>query len=172
MAIAYLGLGSNEGDRLAMLQAATDGLAAVAGVRPRRSSRVYETQPVGGPPQGDYLNAVLEIETDLEPHELLRACHDVEASLGRRRSVRWGPRPIDIDVLAFDDRRIDDPDLVVPHPRMHERGFVLAPLLELNADPVLPGGRRVGSLRLGGGTLAGVRVVAPPLVVGGRAPMR
>jgi 2-amino-4-hydroxy-6-hydroxymethyldihydropteridine diphosphokinase len=152
------------------LQAATNRLSAVAGIRARRSSRVYETEPVGGPAQADYLNAVLEIDTDLDPHELLRACNDVEASLGRVRSVRWGPRPIDIDVLSYDDRHVEDRDLVVPHPRMHERGFVLAPLLELCADPVLPGGRRVGALRLPAGALSGVRVVAPPLLVGAPQP--
>jgi 2-amino-4-hydroxy-6-hydroxymethyldihydropteridine diphosphokinase len=165
MAAAYLGLGSNQGDRLRLLQAAADRLDASTGVRVVRSSRVYETRPVGGPAQPDFLNAVIEVATELEPVELLHACQRVEAALGRTREVRWGPRTIDIDVLGFDERRIDEPELVVPHPRMHQRAFVLAPLLELDADPPLPGGRAIRSLRLPPGELAGVRVVAPPLSV-------
>jgi 2-amino-4-hydroxy-6-hydroxymethyldihydropteridine diphosphokinase len=143
-----LGLGSNLGDRLANLQAAVDGLAAVPGIRVRQCSRVYETEPVGGPDQPDFLNAVVEVETGMEPAELLRECLAVEASLGRVRQERWGPRVIDIDILTCGRREIDEPGLQVPHPRLHERMFVLAPLLELDADPLLPGGRRVSSLRL------------------------
>lgn len=165
MATAYLGLGANLGDRLANLQRAVDLLGEVPGLAVARSSRVYETEPVGGPEQPDYLNAVVEVRTDLAPHALLEACLGVEARMGRIRSERWGPRPIDVDVLTYDDRTIDDPDLVVPHPRMHERGFVLIPLAELTADPTLPGGRRLASLRLGPGVVLGVRAFAPPLRV-------
>jgi 2-amino-4-hydroxy-6-hydroxymethyldihydropteridine diphosphokinase len=160
---AYLGLGSNLGDRMANLRRAVT-LLNREGVRAVRSSRVYETDPVG-PPQPEYLNAVIEAETALAPHDLLRACLAVEQTMGRVRAERWGPRVIDVDVLIYDDERIDEPDLIVPHPRMHERAFVLAPLLELTADPMLPGGRRVASLRLGAGSLSAVRPVAPPLVV-------
>jgi 2-amino-4-hydroxy-6-hydroxymethyldihydropteridine diphosphokinase len=159
---AFLGLGSNLGDRLANLQSAVDLLDSTRGIRAIRTSRVYETDPVG-PPQPDYLNAVLEVATDLAARDLLEACLDVERRLGRVRSERWGPRTIDIDVLAFGEESVDEPGLTVPHPRMHERGFVLAPLLELDADPPLPGGRRIATLRLGPGTLAGVRLFAPPL---------
>ena len=83
--------------------------------------------------------------------------------MGRERLERWGPRSIDLDVLIFDEREVDEPDLQIPHPRMHERGFVLIPLLELDADPPLPGGRHVSDLRLGANVLAGVRLHAPPL---------
>lgn len=160
----YLGLGSNLGDRLATLQAAVDHLAARAGIDVDASSRVYETAPVGGPEQPDYLNAVLGIRTTLSPRELLSACQRVEEDLGRVRDVRWGPRTIDVDVLTFDDQTIDEPDLQVPHPRMHERAFVLLPLLELDGDPPLPGGRRIDLLRLPGDVL-GVRPAQPPLAV-------
>ena len=85
--------------------------------------------------------------------------------MGRVRSVHWGPRPIDIDVLTFGEGSVEEPDLVVPHPRMHERGFVLVPLGELSADPPLPGGRRLASLRLGPDAVFGVRPFAPPLRV-------
>src|SRR5205807_4971849 len=133
---AFLGLGSNLGDRLANLTAAARQLDARPGIDVLRSSRVYETDPVGGPPQPDYLNVVIEIDTALEPHELLTDCLAVEAELGRERSERWGPRAIDVDVLTYDDVELDAPDLTIPHPRMHERGFVLIPLLELVADPL------------------------------------
>lgn len=166
MVTAYLGLGANLGDRLANLQRAVDLLTELPGVAVTRSSRVYETDPVGGPDQPEYLNAVVEIRTDLPPHALLGACLGVEARIGRVRSERWGPRPIDVDLLTYADRTIDDPDLVVPHPRMHERGFVLVPLAELTADPMLPGGRRLASVRLGPGVVHGVRPFAPPLRVG------
>jgi 2-amino-4-hydroxy-6-hydroxymethyldihydropteridine diphosphokinase len=161
---AYLGLGSNLGDRLANLQRAVDLLADRTGVELLRSSRVYETEPVG-PPQPDYLNAVVEVRTELEPRELLDACLGVEAELGRVRDERWGPRTIDVDILVYDEREIDEPDLVVPHPRMHERGFVLVPLRELEPDPMLPGGRSVESLRLRPDAIVGVHLHAPPLRV-------
>lgn len=162
---AYLGLGSNLGDRLANLQSAVELLAAQPGVKVVRSSRVYETDPVGGPPQTDYLNAVVEVETGLSPRELLDACMEVERLLGRIRNERWGPRIIDVDVLTYGEEEIDEPGLMVPHPRMHERGFVLVPLTELAADPSLPGGRRLSTLRLGPEAVLGVRPFAPPLEV-------
>ncbi len=164
---AYLGLGSNLGDRLANLARAARLLAGQPGVRVVRSSRVYETEPVGGPAQPDYLNAVLEAETALRPRELLAACLGVEEAMGRVRGERWGPRVIDVDLLTYDDLEVDEPDLVLPHPRMHERGFVLIPLAELDADPPLPGGRRLSTLRLGPGMVLGVRPSAPPLEIGG-----
>lgn len=163
MTKSYLGLGSNLGDRLTNLQRAVD-LFAAAGIRVRRSSRVYETDPVG-PPQPDFLNAVVEVETDLSPRELLRTCLGIEVQLGRVRDERWGPRTIDIDLLTYGRERIEEPDLVVPHPRMHERGFVLVPLGELDPDPPLPGGRTVAGLRLRPGAVLGVRPFAPPLRV-------
>jgi 2-amino-4-hydroxy-6-hydroxymethyldihydropteridine diphosphokinase len=130
-----------------------------------RSSRVYETEPVGGPPQPEYLNAVVEVETELSARALLAACGAVEDELGRVRAERWGPRTIDVDVLTFGEDEIDEPGLTVPHPRMHERAFVLVPLLELDADPPLPGGRRPGDMRLQPGAVLGVHPFAPPLEV-------
>ena len=160
---AFLGLGSNLGDRLEHLRRAVE-LLRERGAKVLRSSRVYETAPVGGPPQPDYLNAVIEVETDVSARDLLDACLAVEHELGRERAERWGPRTIDIDILTFGDEHIDEPDLHVPHPRMHERGFVLVPLLELEADPPLPGDRRIATLRLGATALGEVRPFAPPLV--------
>jgi 2-amino-4-hydroxy-6-hydroxymethyldihydropteridine diphosphokinase len=161
---AYLALGSNLGDRLANLQAAVRALGAEPRIRVVRSSRVYETDPVG-PPQPDYLNAVIEVRTRLEPRRLLEAALAVERELGRVRDERWGPRTIDVDVLTFDAVVLDGPALTIPHPRMHERGFVLIPLLELEPDPQLPGGRRIGEVRTAGGILSGVRLAAPALSV-------
>jgi 2-amino-4-hydroxy-6-hydroxymethyldihydropteridine diphosphokinase len=166
-ATAYLGLGSNLGDRLAKLASAVEALAAQAGIRVARSSRVYETDPLGGPTQPEFLNAVVEVETDLAPRELLEACGRVETELGRVRDERWGPRTIDVDLLTYGEETIDEPDLVVPHPRMHERAFVLVPLAELDADPPLPGGRRLATLRVGPTAVLGVRPFAPPLGIPG-----
>jgi 2-amino-4-hydroxy-6-hydroxymethyldihydropteridine diphosphokinase len=163
--LAHLGLGSNLGDRLAHLQRAVDLLGAREDIHLVASSRVYATDPVGGPPQDEFLNAVVAIDTSLEPYDLLGVCRDIEDTLGRERLERWGPRTIDLDILTFGDREIDEPDLQVPHPRMHERGFVLVPLLELVADPKLAGGRRVAQLRTGAGVLAAVRLFAPPLAL-------
>lgn len=159
---AYLALGSNLGDRLGTLQRAVDLLGEREGIEVLRSSRVYETEPVG-PPQPAYLNAVLEIATDLEPRGLLEASLEIEAALGRERSEPWGPRTLDVDVLMYDELEVREPDLQIPHPRMHERGFVLVPLGELTADPMLPGGRRLKTLRLAPGAVLGVRAFAPPL---------
>jgi 2-amino-4-hydroxy-6-hydroxymethyldihydropteridine diphosphokinase len=163
-ASAYLALGSNLGDRLEHLREAVRRLDAEPAVEVVRSSRVYETEPVG-PPQPAYLNAVLEVRASGTARELLEACRRVEDALGRVRAERWGPRTIDVDVLTFDEQTIDEPDLVVPHPRMHERGFVLVPLGELEADPMLPGGRHLATLRLAPDVVMGVRAFAPPLPV-------
>jgi 2-amino-4-hydroxy-6-hydroxymethyldihydropteridine diphosphokinase len=162
---AYLGLGANIGNRLENLQRAVDLLEKQPGLTVVRSSRVYETDPIGGPPQPPFLNAVLEIATELSPRELLSACGGIENALGRVRVVRWGPRPIDIDILTYDEMTIDETDLQVPHPRMFERGFVLAPLAELTEDPPLPGGRHLAEVRLEPGVVEGVRPFAPPLAL-------
>ncbi len=128
---AYLGIGSNLGDRAAHLQGAVDALGRVDGVRIVGVSRVYETSPVGGPPQPDYLNAVVAVDTELTARALLGVAHEVEAAAERVRTVRWGPRTLDVDVLLVGDERVDEPDLVVPHPRMAERAFVIVPLADL-----------------------------------------
>ena len=133
---AYLGLGSNLGDRLAHLQAAIDGLAKTRDVGVVAVSRVYETAPVGGPAQDDYLNAVVAVDTTLPPRELLALAQHLEADEQRVRAERWGPRTLDVDVLLVGDERIDEPDLVVPHPRMRERAFVLVPLADVAPELV------------------------------------
>ena len=132
MTLAYLGIGSNLGDRLAYLQLAVDHLASGPGVRVTAVSPVYETDPVGGPVQDDFLNAVVEVETDLAPPALLARCAAAEAAAARVRSIRWGPRTLDVDVLWIDGYTSADPVLTVPHPRMAERAFVLAPLHDLH----------------------------------------
>jgi len=160
---AYLGLGSNLGDRLVTLQRAVDLLGATSGVELVACSRVWETDPVGGPPQPNFLNVVLRIETSMAPAELLAACNHVEAALDRVRDVRWGPRTIDIDVLTIDGYVSDDPHLSVPHPRMTQRAFVLMPLLDLDPDPELSDGTRVLDIPLGPDAVGGAHPVAPPL---------
>ena len=130
---AFLGLGSNLGDRWAHLREAVAAVPDVVAVSP-----VYETSPVGGPEgQGPYLNCVVELDTALGPRELLAVAQRLEAAAGRERGERWGPRTLDVDVLLVDDLTVTDPDLVVPHPRMWERRFVLAPLADL-APELLP----------------------------------
>ena len=127
-----MALGSNLGDRRAHLRAAVAGLPGVVAVSP-----VYETEPVGGPSrQPPYLNAVVELDTDLGARELLEVGQALESAAGRVRAERWGPRTLDIDVLLLGDQAVDEPDLVVPHPRMRERAFVLVPLHDLAPDLV------------------------------------
>lgn len=133
MTRAFLGLGSNLGDRSALLREAVHAIDGVIGVSP-----VYETAPVGGPEQGAYLNLVVELDTDLDARGLLGLCRRLEAAAERVRAVRWGPRTLDVDVLWVDGEVVDDPDLQVPHPRMWERRFVLAPLADLAPDLVPP----------------------------------
>lgn len=138
---AFIGLGSNLGDRAGALRGAVRALDSVAGLRVVAASSCYETEPVGGPHQADYLNAVVEVETSLDPRALLDACHAIEDALGRDRSaeVRWGPRAIDLDLLVVGDLTVDEPGLQVPHPRLRERAFVLVPLAEVAPDLEVPG---------------------------------
>ncbi|HEX5616416.1 MAG TPA: 2-amino-4-hydroxy-6-hydroxymethyldihydropteridine diphosphokinase [Acidimicrobiia bacterium] len=145
MTRAYLALGSNLGDRAAHLQDAVTALAALTEherVEVVAVSAVYETEPVGGPEQGPYLNAVVALETDRSPHDLLAIAQQLETRAGRVREERWGPRTLDVDVLLVGDERVDTDDLVVPHPRLWERAFVLAPLADVAPDLVTapPGG--------------------------------
>jgi len=137
--IAYIGLGSNLGDRQAVIQAAIDLLRSAEGVQAVRLSGLYKTDPVGGPPgQGRYLNAAARVETTLDPPALLDLLLTTEHTLGRRRSERWGPRTIDLDLLLFDRQTLHGPTLTIPHPRMHERRFVLEPLAEIAPEAVHP----------------------------------
>lgn len=130
---AYLSLGSNLGDRAEHLAA---GLAVVVEGDAYRASAVYETEPVGGVIQDPYWNMVIELETDASPRDLLERAHRAESARGRVRDVRWGPRTLDVDVLLVGEELSDDPEILVPHPRMYERSFVLVPLHELAPDLV------------------------------------
>ena len=142
---AFLGLGSNLGDRRRHLREAVSSLAGVVAVSP-----VYETDPVGGPPgQDSYLNVVVELDTELSARELLGVSRRLEAAAGRVRTERWGPRTLDVDVLWIEGVTVDEPDLQVPHPRMWQRRFVVAPLADLAPD-VVPDGvaeRAEGTVR-------------------------
>jgi 2-amino-4-hydroxy-6-hydroxymethyldihydropteridine diphosphokinase len=146
--LALIGLGSNLGDRRAMLDGAIAALNATAGVGVRRVSSFHETEPVGGPPgQGAFLNAAAALETTLDPVALLHVLQAIETRFGRVRTVRWSERTLDLDLLLFDDRIIQTSELTVPHPRMGERRFVLAPLVEIAPEAIEPRtGRTVSEL--------------------------
>ena len=132
---AYVGIGSNLGEREQHVRAALDALAALPDTTLTRASSLYDTEPVGGPDQPDFLNAVAELDTDLAPRQLFWNLMRIERQLGRVRTVRWGPRTIDLDLLLAGDWVISEPDLQVPHPELVRRSFVLVPLVEL--DPTL-----------------------------------
>ncbi len=142
LATAFLGLGSNLGDREANLRAAVDALVAMPGIDLDRAADVaslYETSPVGGPGgQAEYLNSVVRVRTSLSPQELLQAVLTIERELGRVRRERWAEREIDIDLLLYGNIVVCDKDFSVPHPRMHSRRFVLEPLAEIAPDFVHP----------------------------------
>ncbi len=143
---ATVGLGSNLGDRLANLQFAIDSLNAIVGTQVHCISPVYETDPVGGPAQDDYLNAVVVLKTILSPEQLLDATQQIELAAHRERNEHWGPRTLDLDLLAMDDLTLNSQNLVLPHPRAHERGFVLLPWSTLDPDYLIPGHRCVSEL--------------------------
>jgi len=129
-----LALGSNLGDRANNLQSALDALIDSNVLSAVVASGIYETEPVGGPEQGPYLNAVVRGNTLLTPTALLREVHRIEDQLGRVRTIHWGPRTVDIDILAYEDEVWDTEDLVIPHPRAHERAFVLMPWSEIDSE--------------------------------------
>jgi len=142
----YLGLGSNLCDRIGMISRAVRCLASHGGLAVARISSFYLSKPWGYARQDDFVNAVIEVHTYLEPLELLRLAKATEQLLGRKPRRRWGPREIDIDILLYESEIISCADLEIPHPRMCERGFVLAPLVEINSDLVHPAtGRRFSS---------------------------
>lgn len=145
MTTAVIGMGTNVGDRLATLEAAIWTLHDTDGVEVADVSGIWETAPWGGVDQDAYLNAVVVVDTTLGPHDLLVDLQATEAAFGRDRDreVRWGPRTLDLDVLLYGDEVIDTPDLVVPHPRLEERAFVLVPLLEVLPGHTLPNGTRL-----------------------------
>jgi 2-amino-4-hydroxy-6-hydroxymethyldihydropteridine diphosphokinase len=135
MNTAYLGLGSNLGNRLAFLRGGRDALVSRAEIELIQVAGVYETEAVGGPPDNPlFLNTVLQIQTALEPRQLLKACLAAEDEFGRSRPVRWAPRTLDVDILFYNDQVLCEEDLTIPHPRLQERAFVLAPLMEIAPD--------------------------------------
>ena len=134
---AVIALGSNLGNRELNIDSAIAELAKIIEIS--HLSTNHETDPVGGPEQPKYLNAVLIAETQLDPHELLISMLEIENKLGRKREIHWGPRTIDLDLIVFGDEVIDSEVLVLPHPRAHERKFVLEPWLEIDPDAYIPG---------------------------------
>jgi 2-amino-4-hydroxy-6-hydroxymethyldihydropteridine diphosphokinase len=146
MTAVVLALGSNLGARQDILQGAVDAIVGLPEVRLTAVSPVYETVPVGGPAQPDYLNAVVLAATALPARALLDRLHEIEAAFDRVRLVRWGPRTLDIDIIVFDEQRSDNPQLTLPHPRAHERAFVLAPWHDVDPDAALPGHGPVAEL--------------------------
>lgn len=140
----FIALGSNLGDREAYLEQAVEELRAVDSIALVKESSIIETNPVGGPPQDRFLNQVVEIETTLSPDTLLAEMQRVERTLGRIRREKWGPRTIDLDILLYGNKVVCRPGLQIPHPRMHERTFVLKPLCEIAPDVLHPTiGKRV-----------------------------
>jgi 2-amino-4-hydroxy-6-hydroxymethyldihydropteridine diphosphokinase len=136
--VAYLALGSNMGDRFNYLKEAVLLLHEHKEIEVVNTSSVYETDPVGYEDQDAFLNMVIVINTGLSPKELLKFCLKTEAELGRKREIHWGPRTVDIDILLYNQENIETEDLIVPHPRMHHRAFVMIPLLEINEDIHVP----------------------------------
>lgn len=136
---SFIGVGSNVGDRIQFCRTAVDHLNSAAGVEVTGTSSLYETSPIGGPPQRSYVNLVVRIRTSLDHRALLDLCQGIEARLGRETSdIRWGPRVVDLDILTFDDEKISEPDLEIPHARLTQRRFALIPLLEIDpaaSDP-------------------------------------
>lgn len=160
-------LGSNLGQRMDYLQSGLDALFDAPGMSFVALSPVYETDPVGGPSQGAYLNAVVIAETSLDPRTLLDRALGVEDAFGRVRKERWGPRTLDVDIIMVGNLMSDEAELTLPHPRAHERAFVLVPWAQADASAVLPGRGSVAAL-LAGLDQSGVRLRAdlslePPL---------
>jgi len=153
---ATISLGSNLGDRFQYLQNALDALNLVTGTQVHSVSPVFETDPVGGPEQGQYLNAVAVVKTILSPEQFLEATQQIELAQNRERNERWGPRTLDIDLLAMDSEVRSTSELELPHPRAHERAFVLLPWSFLDPDFVIPGKASVTEL-LEGLNVKGVR---------------
>ena len=164
---AVLSVGSNLGDRLGTLQGCVQAIGGLADTDVLAISPVYETAPVGGPAQPDYLNAVLVVATARGPRPLLAATQRIEADFGRVRpadAVRFGPRTLDIDIIGYDEQISDDPVLTLPHPRAHERAFVLAPWHDVEPGASLPGRGPVAALLAASGR-DGVRP-RPDLILG------
>ena len=131
MVICYLAVGSNLGNRRKNIKKALDYLAKTKGIKIEKASRIYETKAIGGVAQGKFLNAAIKIKTSLTPQLLLKTVKNIEKDLGRKKTVRWGPREIDLDILLYADKIIKRKNLIIPHPRMFEREFVIKPLSEI-----------------------------------------
>lgn len=143
----YIALGSNLNNPLAQLRAAVSAIGTLPESRPGRISSCYRSRAVGPGEQPDYLNAVMQLDTSLSPLALLDSLQEIETNQGRERSLRWGARTLDLDILLYGERRIASERLVIPHPRLAERNFVLYPLLEIsNIKLMLPGGHDLGTL--------------------------
>ena len=145
MGIAYVALGANQAEPLAQVRAALKALTRLPASRLLRASSLYRTAPVGIRGQPDFINAVARFETTLAPHAMLAALFDVEAQFGRRRDFHHAPRTLDLDLLLYESQIIDTPHLQLPHPRMHLRAFVIAPLLEIAPDCCIPGRGRAAA---------------------------
>lgn len=139
MSRAYLGIGTNIGDRLNNLNDAIEHIKQFENTEITKISKVYETRPWGYTNQNDFLNLCVSIDTNLKPEELLQKCLEVELKLKRERIIRWGPRTIDIDILIYDDIICNGEKLTLPHPRIQERAFVLIPLMDLKEDLIIKG---------------------------------
>jgi 2-amino-4-hydroxy-6-hydroxymethyldihydropteridine diphosphokinase len=135
---AYIALGSNMGERFDFLKKAVQLINREPGIRVVNVSSIYETDPVGYKEQAPFLNQVIQVNTELSPQQLLKVCMRIENELGRKREFKWGPRTIDLDILLYNQENIETEELIVPHPRMHQRAFVMIPLLELNSDIHVP----------------------------------
>jgi 2-amino-4-hydroxy-6-hydroxymethyldihydropteridine diphosphokinase len=141
MSVAFVGVGSNVGDRRAFCRRAIDELRAAPDVVVEEVSGLYETSPIGGPPQRSFVNLVARVSTTLTPQGFLSLCKEIEHRLGRGESdIRWGPRVVDLDILLFDQDKVSEPDLEIPHPRLTVRKFALVPLLELDPELTDPWG--------------------------------
>ncbi len=138
MHLAYIGFGSNIGDRLSYIRSAITALSEIEGIILQKISSIYETSPVGNEAQDDFLNGVVSIRTHHSPHTLLYTLKQIEINIGREHRIRWGPREIDMDILIYGDLCVETPHLTVPHPEMHLRRFVLVPLAEIAPDHVHP----------------------------------
>ncbi len=166
MPYAYIGFGSNVGDRLSHIRQALDCLSGEECTSVVQFSSIYETQPVGNDEQGWFLNGVVKVETDLLPQKLLATLQDIEVQIGRQQRMRWGPREIDLDILIYDLFCVNSPRLTIPHPEMHQRRFVLEPFAEIAPDVIHPiFQERIDALLRRATTWAIVRVHSPPPIV-------
>ena len=138
MHLAYIGFGSNIGDRLVHIQNAIQTLSKAEGITLQKISSLYKTDPVGYEAQAQFLNGVAAIQTSLSPLSLLHTLKDIETAVGRQHRIRWGPREIDLDILIYGDLCLRTEKLILPHPEMHLRSFVLVPLAEIAPDLVHP----------------------------------